>query len=59
MLPKSELEQVSGKCLVIGLKVRLEAFPNGSPMSVCLTFLKNQGKVAERSAPDVHLVLIR
>ena len=37
---QSEVEEVSGMCVLIRLKVRLEAFPTGSPMSVWLIFLQ-------------------
>jgi hypothetical protein len=33
-IPKSEFEQGSGTSVLLGIKVRPEAFPNGSPMLV-------------------------
>jgi hypothetical protein len=38
---QSEVLKVSGKWVVVRLKVRPEAFPNGSPMSVWLNFLQH------------------
>jgi len=37
---KSELQQGSGRQAPIRFKVRLEAFPTGSPMSVWMIFLQ-------------------
>jgi hypothetical protein len=37
---QSEVKQVSGMCVLIRLKVRPEALPTGSPMSVSLIFLQ-------------------
>jgi hypothetical protein len=40
---ESEVQQVSGTQVLIRLKVRPEAFPTGSPMSVWSDFLQHWG----------------
>ena len=42
-ITESELQQGSGTKMLLALKVRPEAFPTGSPMSVSLGFLQHLG----------------